>query len=137
MKENPVPLKGIISEKKVLLVEDDAFLGSILEARMKSKGASVIFAKTGESALEELNKGMPDIILLDILLPGINGFEVLQWIRGTDEGRGVPVIVLSNFSQMSDRQKAIELGAEYLVKALVTPDSVVDHLEKLLTAKAR
>jgi CheY-like chemotaxis protein len=128
---DPKALEG----KKVLLVEDDNFLGSILLSRLVSRNANVTLAKTGEEALEYLKKQVPHIVLLDILLPGINGFEVLESIRKTPETKNLPVIVISNFNQPKDQEKATELGAGLLVKALVNPDVIVDHVAKKLEEK--
>jgi CheY-like chemotaxis protein len=121
-----------IAGKKVLLVEDDNFLGSILLSRLTSLQAVVTYAKSGEKALEELKKQTPDVILLDILLPGINGFEVLESVRKNPATKDLTVIVISNFNQVKDQERAQAMGASFLVKALVNPDLIVEHVEKTL-----
>lgn len=121
-----------LSGKKILLVEDDSFLASILMSRLGHKKVLASYAKSGEEALLELKRQIPDAVLLDILLPGINGFEVLQSIRNNPETKSLPVIVISNFSQAQDIEKVKALGAGYLVKALADPDQILGEVEKLL-----
>lgn len=123
---------NILSGKTILIVEDDKFLGSILTARLSDRKASVVYSITGEAALDELKKKKPDVILLDILLPGINGFEVLKNVRDNPETKETPVIVISNFNQASDKEKAEAMGAQFLVKALSNPDEIVEHVEAVL-----
>lgn len=122
---------GLIG-KRILLVEDDNFLGGIILARLKAKQVETAYAKSGEDALIELKKQKPDVVLLDILLPGIDGFGVLQAIRDNPETKEVPVIVISNFNQTADIEKAKAMGARFLVKALVNPDTIIGEIEKVL-----
>ncbi|MES2623414.1 MAG: response regulator [Patescibacteria group bacterium] len=122
----------ILIGKRLLLVEDDTFLGSILSTRLRDKNVDVAYAATGEDALTELKKQKPDLVLLDVLLPGINGFEVLEVIRKDPETKDMHVIVLSNFSQVEDQKKATALGADFLVKALVNPDNILEKIVEVL-----
>lgn len=121
-----------LSGKRILLVEDDSFLGSILLSRLLDKEGVVTLTKTGEEALEYLKRQAPDVVLLDILLPGMNGFEVLESIRSNPATKDLPVIVISNFNQPKDQERAQQLGAGLLVKALVDPDIIADTIEKML-----
>lgn len=118
--------------KKVLWVEDDKFLGNILVKKFETSGHTVLKATNGEEAFSMLANEIPDVIVLDILLPGLSGFEVLQKIRMTDSLKKVPVIMLSNMNKPSDIEKAKTLGAQkFLVKAAVSLDQIVKEIEQL------
>ncbi len=122
--------------KRVLLVEDEPLLIDLYEERFKEEDFDLITAETGEDALKKAEQGTIDLILLDILLPGINGFEVLRRLKGNIETRDIPVIVLTNLgSEQSDKDKqlALSLGAvDYLVKSYHTPDEMVEIINKRL-----
>jgi two-component system, cell cycle response regulator len=122
--------------KKVLLVEDEPLLIDLYEERFKEEDFDLITAQTGEEALKVAQKAEIDLVLLDILLPGINGFEVLRRLKGNIETRDIPVVVLTNLgSEQSDKDKqlALSLGAtDYLVKSYHTPDEMVDIIKKKL-----
>lgn len=122
--------------KKVLLVEDEPLLIDLYEERFKEEDFDLITAETGEDALKQAEGASIDLILLDILLPGINGFEVLRRLKSNIETRDVPVIVLTNLgSEQSDKDKqlALSLGAvDYLVKSYHTPDEMVEIIKKRL-----
>lgn len=124
----------VLEGKKILVVEDDKFLGSILVSRLVGKKVDAIYANSGESAVEELKKQVPDIVLLDLLLPGIDGFEVLRQIRANPMTEKVPVMILSNYNQMKDKEKAESMGAMFLVKALVNPDDIIGQVRNMLGA---
>lgn len=104
--------------KKVLIVEDDEFLRSLAAKRLEKEGYSVSVAIDGEKAVSAATDGVPDVILLDLLLPGMNGFEVLEKVRAVDNLKNIPVIVFSNLGQKEDIEKAKGLGAtDFLIKA--------------------
>jgi DNA-binding response OmpR family regulator len=128
----PVENFDILIGKRILLVEDDSFLGSILSTRLRNKQVDVAYAASGEDALAEIKKQKPDMVLLDVLLPGINGFEVLESIRKDAETKDMHVIVLSNFSQVEDQKRAVMLGADFMVKALVNPDNILSKVVEVL-----
>lgn len=120
---------------KVLLVEDDNFLRSICSRKLVKEGFTVYEALDGEIALSEVEKIKPDIVLLDIILPAIDGFEVLSRIRSNADKKvaDVPVIMLSNLGQDEDIKKALSMGAnDYLVKAHFTIEEIVAKVRKLL-----
>lgn len=121
--------------KTILIVEDDKFLGSILVSRFSDRKCKMIHVLTGESALLEITKKKPNAILLDILLPGIDGFTVLEKVRNDPVAKDVPVIIISNFNQMKDKEKAESLGAKFLVKALANPDEIVSQVEDSVGGK--
>lgn len=120
----------------VLLVEDEPLLIDLYEERFAEESFDLSTAETGEDALKLARAGRVDLILLDILLPGINGFEVLRQLKADIETRDIPVIVLTNLgSEQSDKDKqlALSLGAvDYLVKSYHTPDEMVEIITKRL-----
>ena len=112
--------------KKVLLVEDDTFLSDLLARRFHEEDCQFMHAESGEKALEILAKEIPDIILLDLVLPGMSGFEILEKVKQDEKTKNIPIIVLSNLSQQSDIQRALELGAvRHEVKAHLSPNEIV------------
>lgn len=120
-------------KKKILIVEDDTFLMSLLARKLASKGYGLLIAKDGKEALDVVNSGHPDTVLLDILMPNMNGFEVLEKIKASDETKNIQVIMLSNLGQQSDIDKALKLGAShFLVKANTSPDEIVTKIEEII-----
>ncbi|MHB1118367.1 MAG: response regulator, partial [Minisyncoccota bacterium] len=102
----------------VLVVEDEEFLVRALKDNLESEGYDVAVAMDGEAAFDELAKRKPDLILLDLLLPKKNGFDVLKEIKEHLEWKLVPVVVLSNLGEDSEIKRALELGAnDYFVKS--------------------
>jgi len=119
----------------VLLVEDDTFLANIYKTKFEMEGFKVTVASDGEAGLTTARKKKPDIILLDILLPKMDGFVVLAELKGdSDESvKSIPVILLTNLGQKDDVEKGIELGAvDYLIKAHFKPSETVDKVKKTL-----
>lgn len=117
--------------KKVLLVEDDEFLAALLKNRLQKENFEVILAKNGEEALKSLETIVPDLILLDIILPGKSGFEVLEEMHADPKFPKVPVLIISNLGQESDIAKGRELGAlGYFVKARTSIDEVINQVKK-------
>jgi DNA-binding response OmpR family regulator len=117
----------------VLLVEDDAFLANIYKTKFEMEGFKVHLAENGEIGLKEAKKKKPDIILLDILLPKMDGFTVLEHLKEDDELKSVPVILLTNLGQKDDVEKGLALGAaDYLIKAHFKPSETVDKVKKVL-----
>ena len=117
----------------VLLVEDDTFLGNIYKTKFDMEGFKVSVAENGEEGLADAKKKKPDIILLDILLPKLDGFRVLEKLKADDELKNIPVILLTNLGQKDDVSKGLEAGAaDYLIKAHFKPSEVVDKVKKVL-----
>ncbi len=115
--------------KKILWVEDDRLLSSILLKKFEGSGHTVLKADNGEQALAFMETDTPDIIVVDILLPGMDGFEVLQKIKMNEKNRNIPVIVLSNTSKPTDLEKAKMLGAQkFLLKAAVSLDQIIKEV---------
>jgi len=122
-----------LSGKKIMLVEDDQFLGDLVARKISSEGGILLKAGSGEDALNVLKSEKPDALLLDILLPGISGFDVLENIKKDDETKGIPVILFSNFGQKTDADKGKELGAARMIlKAAVSLDEVIKIIKQVL-----
>ncbi|KPJ85929.1 hypothetical protein AMJ57_01295 [Parcubacteria bacterium SG8_24] len=116
----------------VLIVEDDQFLQKLLRSKFEKDGFVVVSASDGEDALRQATEHRPAVTLLDLLLPKINGFEVLTEIKTTPGLDKIPVIVLSNLSQEEDISRARELGAEdFIVKADHSIHDIVERVKEL------
>src|SRR5690554_1702406 len=114
---------------KILIVEDDEFLRSLTAKRLEKEGYSLTIAANGQEAVASAQSEKPDLILLDLLLPVMNGFEALEKIRGLAGFDAVPVVVFSNLGQKEDIEKAKSLGAsDFLIKANFTLDDVVEKV---------
>jgi DNA-binding response OmpR family regulator len=119
--------------KKILLVEDDKFLRELMVRKLLSLNYNVISAVDGEEGVEKIKTELPDIVLLDLILPGINGFEVLEAAKKDPTTNKIPIIILSNLGQGEDIEKGLKLGAEdFLVKAHFTPQEIVNKLKAIL-----
>ncbi|MEK7560982.1 MAG: response regulator [Patescibacteria group bacterium] len=117
----------------VLVVEDDRFIRDIFVQKLKSEGFNVTEAVDGRRALELLAAHAPELILLDLLLPDIDGFEILERIKKEPALVKVPVIVLSNLGDQESIARARALGAaDYLIKAHYTPEEIVAVIRKVL-----
>jgi CheY-like chemotaxis protein len=118
---------------KILWVEDDKFLSNILSKKFLSLGYNLIKANNGAEALRLVENETPDIIMLDIIMPDISGFDVLQKLKMQDRFKKIPFIMLSNLSSASDIEKSKKLGAVgFIVKAAVSLDEIVAQVEKLV-----
>jgi len=119
-----------------LWVEDDAFLSGLIGQRFGGLGASLFSAATGEQAIKIAQDEKPDIILLDILLPGLGGFEILKVLKDDPITKDIPVVILSNLSQKDDIEKGKQLGAiSFLIKATVNLDEIVAEAKRVLGVK--
>jgi DNA-binding response OmpR family regulator len=121
------------TNKKILIIEDDEFLRSLTAKRLEREDYKVSVAVDGEAALAAIAADKPDLILLDLLLPGINGFDVLTKVRADANLAATPVVVFSNLGQREDIEKAKKLGAtDFLIKANFTLDDVVVKISSIL-----
>lgn len=120
-------------KKKVLLVEDDIFMADLLTREFAQAGLEIVLAKTGQEAVDKFSAARPDIILLDILLPDVNGLEVLRQIRRKDGGPETKVLILSNLSSERDIEDANRLAVVgYLVKANTSLPEIVEKIKSLV-----
>lgn len=116
-----------------MLVEDDPFLLSMYNTKFEMENFKVVAADDGEKGLKLALKETPDIILLDIMLPKMDGFEVLRALKADEKVRRIPVILLTNLSQKEKVQEGLALGADdYLIKAHFMPSEVVEKIKKLI-----
>ena len=116
-----------------MLVEDESFLADLLAHYIKGQGASLELASTGEEGLLKANSIRPDIILLDILLPGIDGYEVLKQLKANPALSEIPVVFLSNLGGQEEIQRGLQLGAfDYLVKSSLVMEDIIKKIKKIL-----
>jgi len=121
-------------DKKILIIEDDAFISKTIALKFKNKGYVVFAAKNADEAEAIFAKDIPDVILLDIILPGVNGFEILKHIKATEKTKNIPVVIFSNLGSKEDIEQGMSLGAtKYIIKADFTPDNVVEEINTLLS----
>jgi DNA-binding response OmpR family regulator len=117
----------------ILIVEDDVFLADLYKTKFTLEGFKVVVAYDGEKGLELARKNNPDIILLDLVLPKLSGFDILKELRSNSKTKDLPVILLTNLSQKADVERGLKLGAnDYLIKAHFMPSEVVDKIKKLV-----
>jgi len=119
--------------QRILLVEDDRFLRKAAEATLRRNGFVVRTAVDGEEALQRIQEEAPDLVLLDLIMPKLQGFEVLRILKQDPATRQIPVVVLSNLGQEGDVQQALQGGAiAYLIKANLSLQDLVTHVQKIL-----
>lgn len=127
----------MVEEQKttILIVEDDKFLRELMVKKLDTEGFAIVEAQDGEEALRLIQETKPHLVLLDLILPGIDGFTVLEKMRATAETAKTPVIVLSNLGQKEEIEKGFKLGADdYLIKAHFTPGEIIEKIKKVLGA---
>lgn len=118
---------------KVMVIEDDKFLLKAYEIKFKQSNINTILAKDGVAGLSLAEKELPSLIILDLMLPKMNGFEVLEKLRSDEKLKNIPVIAVSNLGQKKDMERALELGAkEYLIKTNYSLDEIVEKIKKYL-----
>jgi len=128
----------MLEEKVVLVVDDDLTLLEMYVERIKAEGAIVVEARDGEEALERIGETKPNIIMLDIMMPKMNGFDVLKKIKSDPETASIPVIILTALSDDQKKKQGMELGADdYIVKAETLPVDVVAKITKLLSSEKK
>ncbi len=118
---------------KILVVEDDKFLRELITQKLSREGYDVKEAVDGEDGVVKAKEEKPEIILLDLILPGIDGFEVLAKIKEDPELENIPVVILSNLGQRDDVERGLKLGAvDFLIKAHFTPGEIIEKIEKIM-----
>ena len=121
------------SAKRILVVEDDDVLREIISRILREKGYKIEEAVNGQRGIALYRKNPPDLVLLDIILPDIDGFDVLAAFKEQEEKLACPVIILSNYGQAPDIKRGRELGAtDYLIKANLSPKEIVARIQKAL-----
>lgn len=118
--------------KKIVWVEDDKLIGTILSKKLIASGFDLFHAKDGPEALRHLADNVPDAIVIDLLMPGMSGFDVLQKVKADPRLKNVPSMILSNLNKQSDIERAKVLGAQkFLVKAAASLDQIVQEVREL------
>lgn len=123
-----------IQSKKVFIVEDDTFLGKILIDKMAEEHVDTTLLTSSEALLGALEHTIPDLILLDIFLPGMNGLDALEQLRKDEKTQHIKVIVVSNTDEQKDRDRASSLHAEFIIKAMTDPQDIVKKVQDTLKA---
>jgi DNA-binding response OmpR family regulator len=119
--------------KTILIIEDDKFLRELIAQKLLKEGYDISEAIDGEEGIKKIKTEKPDLVLLDLILPGIDGFEVLSQMKEDPTLSSIPVIILSNLGQKEDVEKGLKLGAvDYLIKAHFTPGEIIDKIKSVL-----
>lgn len=118
---------------RILIIEDDDFLRSLAVGKLEKEGYAMETATTGDTGLDQLMKLPPDLLILDLMLPNMSGFEVLEKIRSNEPTKDLKVIVFSNLGEEADIKRCLDLGvSEYLVKANFTLDELAEKIKMIL-----
>ena len=118
---------------KILIIEDDKFLRELILRKLSDEGFDIVEAVDGEEGIKKVKAEKPDLILLDLILPGIDGFEVLSKTKEDPNSASIPVIILSNLGQKEEVEKGLKLGAiDYLIKAHFTPGEIIEKIKTIL-----
>jgi len=119
--------------KKILIIEDESILQKALSDILKEQNYEIVNALDGEKGLKMAISQIPDLIILDLILPKKEGFEVLEELKNNQKTEKVPVIILTNIERMEDMEKAFELGATaYLIKAQYKLEEIVQKINETL-----
>ncbi len=125
--------QGSSSGKKILIIEDDRFLRELISRKLSDDGFKTVEAVDGEEGIKKVKEEKPDLILLDLILPSIDGFEVLSRIKKDESVKSIPVIILSNLGQKEEVEKGLKMGAlDYLIKAHFTPGEIISKIKNNL-----
>lgn len=121
-------------EKVILLIEDDSFMAGLLERKFEQDKYKILRATSATQAREEISNNRVDLILLDVVLPGLDGFSFLKELKADQKLKLIPVIISSNLGQPEEIEKGLADGAAgYIVKANTTPGEIVEKVESILT----
>jgi two-component system cell cycle response regulator DivK len=122
--------------KKILVVEDNDNNMYLITYILEKKGHKVIAAKTGEEGIKLALNERPDLILMDIQLPGINGLETTQRIRASKQGGDVPIIALTSYALVGDREQVLSAGCSGYIEKPINPETIMGEIEKYLAERA-
>ncbi len=116
---------------KILIVEDEEILYNLLSRKLKKEGYSVEVAIDGESGIEKMKKNKPDLVLLDIVMPKKDGFEVMEEMQKRDDLKNIPIVIISNSGQPVELGRAKKLGAcDWLIKTEFSPQEVIKKVKR-------
>lgn len=131
--ERPMKKK---SPKKILIIEDESMLQDALRDKLSDEGYEVFGSEDANTAFRSIQEDRPDIILTDLVLPGIDGFEILRKLKENNDLKDIPVVVLSNLGEKKDVDLALSLGAvDFLIKSEHSLKEVTEHVRKILSHK--
>ena len=123
---------------KILIVEDDAFMARVFEKALRFEGYEVELAADGLEGLEKLKVELPDLVLLDLMMPRMNGIEFLETVKANPRTKGIPVVILTNLAGDGDAQLALSKGAvKYIVKSRQDPRESVKMIKEVLLGHTR
>jgi len=118
----------------ILIVEDDNFLRELLSKKISSESFDVLEAETGEIGVKIIDESPPDLVLLDLMLPGMDGFEVLRRAKSNSKTAKIPIIILSNLGNEKDIDRGYKLGADgYLIKSNFSPAEIINKINEMLS----
>lgn len=121
---------------KILIIEDDRYISKMYQLKLSLEDYEVLVAEDGRQGVEKIKEFMPDIVLLDILMPELDGFEVLKIVKADPATKEIPVLIMSNLGQEDHIEKGVGLGAlDYIVKSQYTPSRVVEKVKSVLGEK--
>ncbi|MBL7155035.1 MAG: response regulator [Candidatus Portnoybacteria bacterium] len=121
------------NKKKILIIEDEKFLLEMYQSRFEKEGYRVFTAINGQPGLELAQKEKPDLIILDILMPEMDGYEVIKKLKENSQTEKIPILVLSNLGQPEEINQGLKLGADdYIIKTDLTPSELINKVERML-----
>ena len=122
--------------KKILIAEDDKFLANAYRVKLEKEGYETAIASNGEEVFQILKGGVPDLIILDLIMPKKDGFTTLREINAMDEYKNIPVIIASNLGQQEDIDRGMELGAKgYIIKSDMSMEGLVKQIGEIIAGK--
>jgi len=136
MDKNIVEADSVGVKDTVMVVEDDEFLRDVISQKLRGEGFDVMVCVDAFEATKSLKEKKPKLMLLDLILPGMDGFEMLEQLKKSSDTRDMPVIILSNLGQKEDIDRALAAGAaDYLIKANYTPADIVERVRQVIGQK--
>jgi len=132
-----IPISSMLARGEVtlLIIEDDKFLRELMAGKFRREGYKILEATDGGDGLTQAKKNSPHLIILDLMLPAVSGFDVLEALKKDTETAKIPVVILSNLGSQEDIDRALALGAkEFMVKAQHGPQEIVDTIKRVLDA---
>ncbi len=122
-----------MDKKLVLIIEDDKFFQTLVSKRLENEGFDVMAASDSKEALKILEESNPSLIILDLILPLLSGFEILSIVKKNEKTKDIPVLILSNLGQKEEIEKAMALGAvDFMVKVNFIPDEIVRKVKSII-----
>ena len=126
--------KPEITTPDILIIEDEHFLSSLLSKKLENSGFKVRGASDGETGIKEIERKRPELILLDLILPGMDGWEVLRRLKKEKQFKDIPVLIISNLGEPTDIAKGKKTGAvDYIIKAEYSPQQITEKVAQILS----